>query len=253
MRSGLGGGLASRLGVAAAIGGALLCLDPLNGHADPLAVGPLAWGVGLGAEGALGIGDVVGTPVLLDLGRGLAPGPPAPCRRRHRAERVQDIAGAVSLDRYPGRAALPGQGPHDLPIPRAEVGVGFQPAVAALLVLAQLPLPVVGSVDLLGAHRQPTRYAGRLVIVAAQEAKHAVRLVTGGLLVGGQRLLRLLAVGGGSGEFAAAVAGSLIELAAEPVALGPQLGRGQPLQVRAAGGIDGQPLPARDKAWASCR
>jgi hypothetical protein len=40
-------------------------------------------------------------------------------------------------------------------------------------------------------------------------------------------------VGGGPSEFAAAVAGSLIELAAKPVPLGPQLRRGQALEIRA--------------------
>ena len=35
-----------------------------------------------------------------------------------------------------------------------------------------------------------------------------------------------------------------LQLVAEPVALGPQLGRGQPLQVGAAGGVNGQALAA---------
>jgi len=102
----------------------------------------------------------------------------------------------------------------------------------------------MGPVGLLGGHRHPTRDAGRLVIVAAQPGKHASRRAVGGRLVGGQGFLGLLAVGGGPSEFPVAVAGRLVELAAEPVALGPQLGRGQPLEVRAAGGIDGQPLAA---------
>jgi hypothetical protein len=72
-----------------------------------------------------------------------------------------------------------------LPILRAEVGVGLQPALAALLVLAQLPLPVIGPVDVLGGHRQPTRHLGGLVAAAAQPAKHAGWLVAGGWLVGG--------------------------------------------------------------------
>jgi hypothetical protein len=62
--------------------------------------------------------------------------------------------------------------------------------------------------------------------------------------VGGQDFLGLLALGGGPGEFPAAVAGGLIQLAAQPVPLGPQLGRGQPLQVVAIGGVDGQRLAA---------
>jgi hypothetical protein len=48
-------------------------------------------------------------------------------------------------------------------------------------------------------------------------------MLAGGLLVGGQDFLRLLAVGGGAFELAAAVAGGLVELVAQPVALGPQL------------------------------
>jgi hypothetical protein len=62
-----------------------------------------------------------------------------------------------------------------------------------------------------------------------------------GLLVGGQSLLGLLAVGGGPGQLAAAVAGRMVELAAELVPLGPQLGRGKPPQIGAAGGVDGPP------------
>ena len=72
--------------------------------------------------------------------------------------------------------------------------------------------------------------------------------------MGGQGCLGLLAVGGGPGQLAAAVAGGLVELAAEPVPLGPQLGRGQPLEI----GLLGVSMarvwpPARDRAWASCR
>jgi len=167
VRSRLGGAVAGRLGVAGTVSGPLPGLDPLDGRADPLPVGPLSRVVGLGAEGPLRIADVVGTPVLLDLGRGLVPGPPTPSRLRHRAQRLQDIAGAVGLDRHAGGPPLPGQGPHDLPVGRAEVGVGFQPAVAALLVLTQLPLPIVGPVGLLGGHRQPTRHPDRPLVVAA--------------------------------------------------------------------------------------
>jgi hypothetical protein len=101
------------------------------------------------------------------------------------------------------------------------VGVGFQPAAAALLVLAQLP--IVGPIGLLGGHRKTTRQMGRLVVAAPQPAKHAARLASGGLLVGGQDLLRFLAVGGGAGQLAGAIMGGLVELAAQPVPLGPQL------------------------------
>ena len=122
------------------------------------------------------------------------------------------------------------------------MGVGFQPPLAALLVLAQLPLPIMSPVRLLGGHRQPTRHPTGLVAAAAQEAKHPGGLLTGGLLVGGQGLLGLLAVGGGPGQLAGAIPGGLVELATQPVPLGPQLRRRQPPQIQAAGGVDGQGL-----------
>jgi hypothetical protein len=55
-----------------------------------------------------------------------------------------------------------------------------------LLVLAQLPLPIVGPVDQLGGHHQPTRHlGGELVATAAQPAKHAVALPATGLVISG--------------------------------------------------------------------
>mgnify|MGYP003291480469 CR=1 FL=1 len=57
-------------------------------------------------------------------------------------------------------------------------------------------------------------------------AKVNLWLAVGGLLIGGQGLLGVLAVGGGPGQLAAAIPGRLVELAAEPVPLGPQLGGG---------------------------
>ena len=159
--------VAGRLVVVGAVGGALLGLEAVDGCAGPLPFGPLDSVVRLRAEGPVRVGDVVGVSVVLDLGGGVAPGPSAPGRRRYRAEGLQDVAGAVGLDRHAGGPPLPGQGPHDLPVGGAEVGVGFQPAVAALLVLAQLPLPIVGPVGLLGGHRQPTRHPDRPLVVAA--------------------------------------------------------------------------------------
>ena len=62
-----------------------------------------------------------------------------------------------------------------------------------------------------------------------------------------------MAVGGGPGQRPAAVAGGLVELAAEPVPLGPQLRRRQPLEIEARRSVDGQGSPpARARAWASC-
>jgi hypothetical protein len=126
------------------------------------------------------------------------------------------------------------------------MGVGLQPAVAALLMLAQPPLPVVRPVDLLGGHREPTRHPTSLVAAPAQPAKHARGLAAARLLGGGQGLL---AVDGGPLELAGAVAGRLVEQAAQPVPLGPQLGRGQPLEIGLLGvSIASAWLPARDQS-----
>jgi hypothetical protein len=240
----LGGALAGRLGVAAAVG-VLLGLDPRDGRAGSLPVGPLAWVMRLGAEGLLGVGDLVAVPVLFDFGRGLTPGPPTPGGGRHRAQRLQDVAGTVGFDGYASGAPLPGQGPHHLLILQAEVGIGFQPALAALLVLAQLAFAVMGPVELLGGHRRPTRHLGAgLVATAAQPAKHAGARPATGLVVSGQDILGLLAVDGGLGQLAAAVAGSLIQLAAELVPLSPQLTGRQSLEIGATRSVNGQGLPA---------
>jgi hypothetical protein len=243
LRSVLVGALGGRLDIADAVGGALLGLDSVDGHADSLPVSPLGPVARLAAEGPVGVGALVGAPVVLDLGGGLAPDPPTPSRLRHWAELLEDIAGAILLDGQADGPPLPGQGPHHLAILGAEVGVGLQPAVAALLVLAQLPLPVMSPVGLLGGHRHPTRQLGRLIAAAPQPAKHAARPAAG-LLVGGQGLLGLLSVSAGPGQLPAAVAGGLIELAAEPVPLSPQLRRGQPLDIGADGGVHGQGLAA---------
>jgi hypothetical protein len=56
----------------------------------------------------------------------------------------------VVLQRHATGAALPGQLAGDLAVGKAEVGVGLQPAGAAVLVLAELPLQVGGPVGLLG-------------------------------------------------------------------------------------------------------
>jgi hypothetical protein len=207
-RSQLAGLFAGQLALVGAVGGPLLSLDTLDGRPGSLPSGPLGSVGRLGAEDPHPVGDAVGVSVLLDFGGGRAPGPPAPGRLRHRPQGLQDIAGAVLLDGQAGGAPLPGQGPNDLPILGAKLSVAFQPAVAALLVLAQLPLPVMGPGGLLGGHRQPTRHLGGPVATAAQEAKHAGGLAIGGRLVGGQGFLGLLAVGGGPFELAGAVAGA---------------------------------------------
>ena len=115
-RSRLGGALAGRLAVAGAVGGALLGLDPLNGHANLLPFGPLGRVMGLRAKGPVRVGDLVAAPVVLDLGGGLPPGSPTPRRLRHRPQRLQNIAGPVGFDGQAGGPPLPGQGPQHLPI-----------------------------------------------------------------------------------------------------------------------------------------
>jgi hypothetical protein len=85
MSSRLSWALAGRPAVVGAVGGPLLDLDPLDGgRAGPLPVGPLGRVMRLGAEGPLRIRDVVAAPVVLELGGGLAPGPPTPGCLRHR-------------------------------------------------------------------------------------------------------------------------------------------------------------------------
>ena len=187
---------------------------------------------GLGAEGPVRIGDLVGAPVLLDLGGGLTPDPPTPGRLRHRPERLQDIAGPISLDRHPvarrcqarARTTCRYCGPRWALAPasrRGAAGAGATPA------------PGHGPGWPVG-WPPPTHPApSRLVAAAAQPAKHAGRLTTGGRLVGGQDLLGLLAVGGGPLELPAAVAGGLVELA---TAAGPARPAARPWTVAAGPG-----------------
>jgi hypothetical protein len=69
-RSRLVDSLAGGLVLVGAVGGALLGLDARDGGAGPLPVGPLGGVMGLGAEGLLGVGDLVGVSVVFDLGGG---------------------------------------------------------------------------------------------------------------------------------------------------------------------------------------
>jgi hypothetical protein len=64
----------------------------------PLPIGPLGRVGRLRAEGPVGVGDLVAAPVVLDFGGGLAPGPLAPGRLGHRAQRLADKGGSVLLD-----------------------------------------------------------------------------------------------------------------------------------------------------------
>jgi hypothetical protein len=87
-----------RLALVDAVGGPLLGLDPLDRRAGPLPVDPLSRVTRLGAERMVGVGDLVGVPVVLDLGRGLAPRPPAPRRLRQGPEGLKDVVRAILLD-----------------------------------------------------------------------------------------------------------------------------------------------------------
>ena len=98
LRSWLGSALGGRLAVAGAVGGALLGLNACDGRADPLPVNPLGRVTWVGAEGPLGVGDLVGAPVLFDLGGGVAPGSPTPGRFGNWAKDLEEIACAVGLD-----------------------------------------------------------------------------------------------------------------------------------------------------------
>jgi hypothetical protein len=117
---------------------------------------------------------------------------------------------------------------HRLPILRAEMRIGLQPAVAALLVLAQLPLPVMGSVGLLGGHRQPTRQLCWLVVATPPPAKHPARLAPGGRWWAARIASACSRWALTRTSSRPRSRGGLIELAAQPVPLGPQLHRRQP-------------------------
>ena len=153
-----------------------------------------------------------------------------------------------------GGAALPGQLADDLAVGGAEVGVGLQPAGPALLMLAQPQLGVGGPVGLLAGHQRRGPDRPRPAPARPAQAKHPPALVL--LIVGGGELLQGLVglgpAGAGPLQLPRPIPGGLVEQAAEPVALGPQLAGGQPPQVQAAGGVDRQGWsPARDRAWAS--
>jgi hypothetical protein len=162
----LGGALTGGLGIARADGGPLLGVNPLDGRADPMPDGPLGWVVGLGAKGPVRVGDLVAAPVVLRFRRPRGARPVGPGSTRELAPGPPAHSSGGQL-RSPGRwraAARPG------PAPPADTGdrggVGLQPALAALLVLTQLSLPVMGPVELLSSHCQPTRHLGRLVAAA---------------------------------------------------------------------------------------
>jgi hypothetical protein len=126
--------------------------------------------------------------------------------------------------------------------------VGLQPAGPGLLMLAHLPLPVGSPIGLLGGHlHRHLTHGGGLPVAATRAAKHP----------GGRPSWRvsrpdrlgkgLVGVGAASSrplKLPGPIARGLVQQAAQPVAFGPQLGSGQPPQVQAAGGVDGQRLLA---------
>src|SRR6266540_4143684 len=168
-----------------AFGDALLVVDPLDGGAGALPVGPLPCVLRDRAEGAVGVADLVDGAVLLDLGSGLPPGALSPGALRHGAEGVAQVAGTVLVDRLAGQpagAALPRQRPHHPPVLRAEGGMLLEPAGAALLVGAQLLLALHGAVGLLPRHRLGARLHAR-PLTTSPAAQHG-----GGPARGGRRV-----------------------------------------------------------------
>src|SRR6266508_4172139 len=90
---------AEGLGVAGALGEALLAVDPLDGSRGALPVRPLRAPAQDGAKRALRVADPVGAAVLLDLGGGLPPHPLPPRALRHGAEGLTQVRRPVLLDR----------------------------------------------------------------------------------------------------------------------------------------------------------
>jgi hypothetical protein len=137
------------------------------------------------------------------------------------------------------------------------VGVGLQPAGAALLMLTQLEFGVGSSVGLLADHRHhPT--VGSDPFSSPQQAKHALGLVP--LVVGGGEPLEDLVGLGPAGagprqlprQLPRPIPGRLVQQPAEPVPLGPQLLGSELAQVQAAGvSIARVWPPVRERAWAS--
>ena len=125
------------------------------------------------------------------------------------------------------------------------MSVGLQPTGPALLVLAQLELRLVGPVGLLAGHRHHPRVGpGRPGSPAP--AKHPPALPLG-VVGGGEKLQGLVGLGPpdpGPGKLPGPVPGRLVQQAAQPVPLGPQLGRRQPPQVQTARSVHRQPLVA---------
>ncbi len=117
-RAASGGGrqVAGGLGVAGAVGGALLVADPLDRGPGAPPVGPLRRVARLRAERPVGVLDVVGGAVLLELPSGLPPRPLAAGGLGDGAEGLAQPAGPVLADGLvgqPGGAPLPGQLPQD--------------------------------------------------------------------------------------------------------------------------------------------
>src|SRR5215216_6032149 len=229
-----------------AVGGGLADPDPLGRLPSLLPGGPLGWLARHRAQRLVGVGELVGAAVVLDGGRGLPPGPPAPGRLWDGSEFVAQVAGLVVLGGQAAGSALPGQLPDDLLVGGAEVGIRLQPAGPALLMPTQLEFGVSGAVCLLAGHRHhPTGSAGPLF--SPQQANHPPALVRLGRLSDGELLEEVIGLGsagGGPLQLPGPIPRGLVEQALEPVPLGPQLGGGQPPQIQGARGVDRQPLVA---------
>jgi len=119
------------------------------------------------------------------------------------------------------------------------------PAGPALLVLAQLPFAVVGSVGLLAGHRHhPGVGSGPFTV--PKQPKHSAAL-TRRSVPAGELLQDLLGLGPmrcGPRQLPGPVPGGLVQQGAQPVAFRPELSGGQPRQAQGARRVDRQPLVA---------
>jgi hypothetical protein len=198
--------------------------------------------------------QAVGAPVAVQLRGGRAPHLAFLRVGGDGAEFGQQPGGRVQ-----GQGALvdpppPGSLPRHRPLLDAQVGVvGFQPAQVPLLRPPQHPqppgglvgLPGRGSQRVLGQH-QPVP-GGLEVPPMQQPALEGGDRLSGLLLVRAGLLAGLLGVGGPPGgqvELPRAVRRARSAQRCEPVALGAQLGGGQPPHVGQVGGVAGQGLAA---------
>jgi YD repeat-containing protein len=184
------------------------------------------------------VADLVAVAVVLDAPGGMPPGAPATDAVGQAAEGGGEVGGLVDLGGSGAYTAPPGQLPHDVAVGDSEVAVGLHPGGAPLLRPARLKFGVERAVGLLGGQRPGVLGLG-LCASAAAASPRAGRL---GAVSLRERLLGLLAAGGGALQHAALVGWGLVQQPAQPVPLSAELAGRAGAHVQARGRVDRQGL-----------